>query len=51
MQPFCESCLVAGIQTPATTHSTNPEWSAYDLCDECADEYNQRPLDYAPEAP
>lgn len=42
-QIWCDSCLEAGIHTPATTHSTNPEWSGYDLCEECAEEYNQRP--------
>ena len=39
----CESCAVAGVDRPATTHSTNPDWSGYDLCDECAAEYDQRP--------
>ena len=40
---WCESCLVAGEHTPATTHSKNPDWSGYDLCEECAAEYDRRP--------
>lgn len=38
----CESCLVAGEHTPATTYSINPEFSGYDLCAECAAEYDGR---------
>lgn len=38
----CESCLVTGEHVPATGHSTNPDWSGYDLCDECIAEYNSR---------
>lgn len=38
----CESCIVAGIHTPATGHSTNPDWSGYNLCDQCQQEYNNR---------
>jgi len=38
----CESCAVTGIKTPATGHSNNPEWSGYDLCDECIAEYDSR---------
>lgn len=34
----CESCH----EKPATTHSTNPDWSGYDLCAECAAEYDKR---------
>jgi hypothetical protein len=39
----CARCLDAGIHTPATTHSTNPDWSKYDLCAACAAEYDSRP--------
>ena len=38
----CESCLVAGEHTPATTHSINPKFSGYALCAQCADEYDSR---------
>jgi hypothetical protein len=31
-------------EVPATTRSVNPDWSGYDLCDECAAEYDARPL-------
>ncbi len=41
-QGNCESCAENGESTPATTRSTNPEWSGYELCAECAAEYNQR---------
>jgi hypothetical protein len=39
---FCDSCAVSGDRVLATGHSTNPDWSGYDLCDECQEEYNQR---------
>jgi len=39
----CESCAEGGIETEATTYSSNPEWSGYELCEECAGEYNSRP--------
>ncbi len=39
---LCESCLGANISTPATAHSTNPDWEGYDLCDECQKEYDNR---------
>lgn len=39
----CESCAVAGEHVAANTTSTNPEWSGYNLCEECAQEYNGRP--------
>jgi superfamily II helicase len=42
IESLCESCLVASIKTPATTHSTNPDWAGYELCEECAQEYNNR---------
>lgn len=43
---WCESHLVNGERVPATTHSTNPNWSGYDLCEECAREYDNRlPVD------
>jgi len=39
----CESCAATGEHgVPATTHSTNPDWSGYNLCQECANEYNSR---------
>lgn len=39
----CESCAENGTHgVPATGHSTNPEWSGYNLCDECQAEYNGR---------
>ena len=41
---WCESCDAAGIKREATTHSTNPDWSGYDLCTECAAEYDRRPV-------
>lgn len=36
---LCESCH----ERPATTHSTNPDWRGYELCAECAAEYDKRP--------
>lgn len=36
---LCESCN----EQEATTKSTNPDWSGYALCDECAAEYDARP--------
>lgn len=37
----CESCAEAGQHgVPATTHSSNPDWSGYDLCAECAAHYD-----------
>ena len=39
----CESCAATGEHgVPATTHSTNPDWSGYNLCQECANEYDSR---------
>ena len=38
----CESCLVAGEHRPATGRAINPDWSGYDLCDECRAEYDSR---------
>ena len=43
MHTYCESCRVIGEWTEATTKSSNPDWSGYNLCEECAAEYNQRP--------
>lgn len=43
MNDECESCAAGGIHgVIATGHSTNPEWTGYDLCDECQAEYNSR---------
>ena len=39
---LCDSCLESGQETEATTKSTNPDYSGYDLCDECAAEYDSR---------
>ncbi len=39
---YCESCLATGVKTPATTRSVNPEFSGYELCEECAAEYDSR---------
>ena len=38
----CEAHLEAGMHVPATTHSTNPDWCGYELCEECAAEYDGR---------
>jgi len=45
-QTECDSCRETGIHTPATGHSTNPDWSGYDLCDECRAEYDSRPYEH-----
>ena len=39
----CESCLENGEHVPATGHCKNPDYSGYNLCDECAAEYDSRP--------
>lgn len=40
----CESCAEGGFYgVPAVGHSSNPEWSGYNLCQECIDEYDRRP--------
>jgi len=41
----CASCDAAGLDTEATTTSALPDWSGYDLCAECAAEYDARPRD------
>lgn len=38
----CPSCLTAGQHRPATTRSANAEWAGYELCEECAAEYDSR---------
>jgi hypothetical protein len=38
----CDSCLESGEHTPATTTSTNPDYSGYELCAECVAEYDSR---------
>jgi hypothetical protein len=39
----CDSCAEGGEHgVPAVRHSENPDWSGYDLCQECIEEYNQR---------
>lgn len=42
MDVLCESCIVNGERTPATTKSINPDYSAHHLCQACADEYDSR---------
>ncbi len=40
----CESCAEGGQHgVPAVGHSRNPDWSGYNLCQECIDEYDSRP--------
>jgi len=39
----CASCAAAGLDTDATTTSAHPDWAGYDLCLECAAEYDARP--------
>jgi hypothetical protein len=39
---YCDSCAQAGEIVPATTKSVNPDWEGYDLCEECAREYDSR---------
>ena len=39
---LCDSCLESGARVPATGRSTHPDWSGYDLCDECIAEYDGR---------
>jgi len=36
---MCESCN----EKPATGHCQNPDFSGYELCDECITEYDTRP--------
>ena len=39
----CESCAASGqYGIPATTRSANPDYAGYNLCAECAAEYNSR---------
>ena len=38
---LCESCAADGETVPATTQSTNPRYSGYDLCESCATSFNQ----------
>ena len=42
----CESCSVSGIEVAATTHSVNPDFCGYELCDECAAEYDSRIMEH-----
>jgi hypothetical protein len=41
----CESCVAVDSHTSvaATTHSSNTDWSGYQLCDECAAHYDSVP--------
>ncbi len=44
----CDSCAEGGEHgAPAVERGKNPDWSGYDLCQECIDEYDSR----MPEAP
>lgn len=39
----CDSCAENGEHgIPAVGHSQNPDWSGYDLCAQCINEYDQR---------
>lgn len=39
----CESCAENGQHgIAAIGHSNNPDWSGYDLCQECINEYDAR---------
>ena len=45
---WCESCEIGGPngnpeRIRATRHATNPNWSGYDLCDDCVDYYDALP--------
>lgn len=41
--PECDSCAENGNHgVPAVGHSINPDWSGYNLCQECIEEYNAR---------
>jgi hypothetical protein len=42
MMHECDSCKETGIHTPATTHSINPDFAGYCLCEACAAEYDAR---------
>lgn len=44
-QTECDSCRVASEHVPAMYRSSNPEFSGYELCAECRDEYDQRSND------
>ena len=35
-------CEVPGCDNEATTKSVNPDWSGYEMCQECAAEYDSR---------
>ena len=42
-QTECDSHAESGEHgVPATTRSTNPDFNGYNLCAECAEEYNGR---------
>ncbi|MBW1953636.1 MAG: hypothetical protein JRI66_11235 [Deltaproteobacteria bacterium] len=42
MVKLCESCLASGRKVPATTRSRNPDYAGYELCEDCAREYDSR---------
>lgn len=39
----CDACAQDGGHVPATGHSSNPQWSGYELCDECIEHYDAEP--------
>ncbi len=42
IHPECDVCLDKKIHKSAKTKSTNPDFAGYELCDECANELNER---------
>ena len=42
IEQSCESCAATGRERPATTRTINPDYSRYELCAECAEEYDER---------
>lgn len=44
--PECDACLDKKIHKPATTKSTHPDFSGYELCQDCAGELNRRKPTY-----
>jgi hypothetical protein len=41
VDPECDNCLDKKIHKPATTKSIHPEFYAWELCEECAEELNK----------
>ena len=42
---WCESCQMASMYMPATGHCKNPDYSGYEMCQECIDHYDQTDAD------